>query len=523
MDQLLYIPRSLACPANPAGPGCLPGGYGAPLVLDDKVDGVSLLTDVKVVSGVGSFGTGAKYGPGDVLVLAERPARILVYAKADISAYLANPTGTKPVPKIVTSDFDCEEPESFGIFATGELLVATARGRVLVFGADGARQAAPFADLHDEAVGLAVGVEGGAGADPVSGGRVLVTLRRDNRLVSLGVTRNGSDLLAPLGGPAHSLLTNLAGYGVGDASVSGSVYAPASDGPLVVDLTSHEITFEKLNTAGFLEGNYYVVPEATVRSAKTCDCPEGSLTLEGITRCVPWYARGYALNSTCLNDGTGNGCYYLVFSADTGANLFGGTQEHHFEEYAFGFPRPATRTPAPRRIRSSRAPSGPRTRTTRWWSRATTSPTSRPAAAATSGAADSSRCSSPAGTRARSRDIVSAKLENLERALNGCERGPGRARQLYRPGPARLLEEEGHARLLPGQGRGRLAAPERRGHRVRARLLPGPDSRQPERSSRSSPGGLPAATRRASSSRAPSPTWFLACGAAESCQRRLTP
>jgi hypothetical protein len=55
-----------------------------------------------------------------------------------------------------------------------------------------------------------------------------------------------------------------------------------------------------------------------------------------VTRCVPSHVRGHELDgSTCQTDGTG--CYYLVFTADTGANLFGGTQQHHFEEDDFGF------------------------------------------------------------------------------------------------------------------------------------------------------------------------------------------
>ena len=88
-EQLLYVPRNLACSGQSTATGCLPGGYAAPVVVDDRVDGSLLVTDVKVVSGVGSLGAGAKYGPGDVLVLAEWPARMLAYSHTAIAAYLA--------------------------------------------------------------------------------------------------------------------------------------------------------------------------------------------------------------------------------------------------------------------------------------------------------------------------------------------------------------------------------------------------------------------------------------------------
>jgi len=518
VDQLLYIPRSLACSANPAAAGCLPGGYTAPLVLDDKVDGASLLTDVKVVSGVGSFGTDAKYGPGDVLVLVEKPARILVYAKADIAAYLANPAGTRPVPKLVSSDFDCEEPENFGILATGELLVATARGRVLVFSANGTRQSAPFADLHDEAVGLAVGIEAGA-SDPVSGGHVLVTLRCDNRLVSLGITRNGSDLLAPAGGPAHTLLTNVAGFGVGDASVSGSIYTPASAGPLVVDLTSHEITFEKLNTPGFLEGNYYVIPESTVRSAKTCDCPEGSLTVEGITRCVPRYARGYPLGaSVCTSDGTG--CYYLIFSADTGANLYGGTQEHHFEEDEFGFSTAcyvAGGGPDPKQPRV-------------FWATDQNDPV---VVEGLDFADITTGCNSHIGRGGqfslfltawdarKIRDIVASKLENLERALNGGDAARGGLANYIDPSLLGSSRKKGTLAYYLDKAEDawrcrNVAGTESALDSFLALIRANPTKFQEQ------PRGLPARNAPGELIARAESAWFHACGEAQTCQRRLT-
>ncbi|HXK08396.1 MAG TPA: hypothetical protein VMT70_02000, partial [Vicinamibacteria bacterium] len=123
-DVLLYLPRNPACAASPAPAGCLPGGYGAARVIDDQVNGVSLVGDVRVVPGTGSFGASARYAPGDVLVLAERPARILAYSGTAIQAFLAG-TGPQPVPTTVANISDCQEPEGLAVFATGELLVAT--------------------------------------------------------------------------------------------------------------------------------------------------------------------------------------------------------------------------------------------------------------------------------------------------------------------------------------------------------------------------------------------------------------
>ena len=51
---------------------------------------------------------------------------------------------------------------------------------------------------------------------------------------------------------------------------------------------------------------------------------------------MPGHARGYALDgSTCL--ATATAATTSCSSADTGADVFGGTQQHHFEEDPFGF------------------------------------------------------------------------------------------------------------------------------------------------------------------------------------------
>jgi hypothetical protein len=288
-------------------------------VIDSEVDGV-VAADVKVEA-----------QSGDVIVLASKPAKLLRYAAADVKARVLG--GAEPTPSPVPGSFGGDTPAGLSLFPTGEMFVVTRQGTVLVFNGGVSNV---FATLGGQGAQIAVGVEGGAASDPVASGRVLAT--GNGQVLSFGLARVAGQLVASPSAPDGSVGANVP-FGVADASLGGAVYTPASAGPLVVHLPGgHEVTFEKLNTGGLTQGNYYVVPESTVRSAPTTgSCGSGeALTLEGGTRCVPSYVRGYPLGgSTCQKNGAG--CYYLVFVADTGANLFGSTQQHHFEEDEFGF------------------------------------------------------------------------------------------------------------------------------------------------------------------------------------------
>ena len=327
-DQLIYLPRKPTCPSTtgtglPAG--CFPGGYGPSKTIDSQVDGVTLIADVKVASGT-----------GDVIVLASKPARLLRYSGAAVQNYIEN-GGTQPSPSTISSNFSGQEPAGLALFPTGEIFVVTAQGSVYVF--NGAVRNT-FTTLNGQGVQVATSVLGGASADPVVDGRVLVTVKGSNQVQSFGIARVSGDLVASPSVPDGTVPANVP-FGVADASLSGSVFTPASAVPLVVRLPiGHTVTFTKVNVGGNTQGNFYIVSEVAVRAA----APSGScglgekLTLESVTRCIPSYVRGFPLDgSTCLNDGTGSGCFYLVFVADTGANVFGSTQEHHFEEGDFGF------------------------------------------------------------------------------------------------------------------------------------------------------------------------------------------
>jgi hypothetical protein len=324
-DQLVFAARKPGCPTDtgvglPAG--CFPGGYGPVQVIDSLVDGANEVADVKVEA-----------QSGDVIVLASKPGKLLRYAADDVQARVEG--GAEPTPSPVPGSLGGETPSGLALFPTGEMFVVTRQGTVLVVSGG---SSSVFTTLGGAGAQVATSVEGGAASDPVASGRVLVT--GNGQVASFGLARASGQLVASPSAPDGSVGASTP-FGVADASLGGSVYTPASATPLVVHLPlGHEVTFEKVVSGGLTQGNYYVVLESSVRAAPAVgSCGPGeALTLEGLTRCLPSYVRGYPLNgSTCLNNGTGAGCYYLVFVADTGANVFGSTQQHHFEEDAFGF------------------------------------------------------------------------------------------------------------------------------------------------------------------------------------------
>jgi len=309
-DPLLYLPRKLTCPTDRGTslpPGCLPGGYGPAQTLVSQVPGVSLLADVKVEA-----------GSGNAILLAAKPAMLLRYSAGTWST--------------IATNFSGQEPSGLALFPTGEIFVVTTQGSVFVFSRSTRNT---FTTLNGQGQQIAIGIVGGTGGDPVANGRVLVTVKGANQIQSYGLQRVAGKLVAAPSVPEGTVAANVP-FGVGDASLSGAVYTQASTEPVKVVLPAgHKVTFSKVNTGGITQGNYYILPEKDVREAATCTCPDGQMTIEGVTRCVPAHVRGFALNSTCQSDGTG--CYYLVYAADSGTDVFGGTQEHHFEEDLFGF------------------------------------------------------------------------------------------------------------------------------------------------------------------------------------------
>jgi hypothetical protein len=299
-DHLVFVPRTDT-------------GYGTPVVR--TVPGVTLLADVKFVSTARS---GAAYKAGDLLVLAAKPAKILIFRGG---TFLGTPFAV---------DFDGTEPAGLALAPEGEVLVTTLQRRILAFKASGERQATDFAALPGKGAQVAVGLQGG---EP----RVFATVTTGGAVLRYALGRSGSDLFGTQDGAVGSNVP----FGVGNASLTGAAYTPASESAVsVLPLSGHEITFEKVKAPGVTSGKLYFVEESTVRAAASCDCPHGTLTIGSLSRCVPAYVKGYSRNGSVCDDdpeGDGEGCYYLVFATDTGANAFGSTQQHHFEEHDYGF------------------------------------------------------------------------------------------------------------------------------------------------------------------------------------------
>ena len=264
--------------------------------------------------------------------------------------------------------------------------------------------------------------------------------RQLGQVLSFGIARSSTArCVASPSMPDGTVLANVP-FGVADASLGGSVYTPASAGPLVVQLPiGHEVTFEKVNTGGLTAGQLLQRVGRALRfrgaatalapgrgrsrsRASPAACPRtcGATRSHPLVRCDP--ANGEA------------GCYYLVFVADTGANVFGGTQQHHFEEDEFGFSDdllPAVAVlPSP--TRSSRASS--------------TAPTTNdPVVVEGDDVFDiTSGCGSHIGRGGAVLDvrhglgrahapstIATGKLDNLRAALDRDERLRGRPRALH--------------------------------------------------------------------------------------------
>jgi hypothetical protein len=109
------------------------------------------------------FAPGKRLEGGDVVVLARIPAMLLRFGKHEIAEKKLNPSLPDVGFDVVleTSDFAGQEPTGLALTPEGNLLVATAGGKVLRFTAGGAPQS-PFASLSGSGHKVAIGLQGGA-------------------------------------------------------------------------------------------------------------------------------------------------------------------------------------------------------------------------------------------------------------------------------------------------------------------------------------------------------------------------
>src|SRR5262249_45530917 len=146
---------------------CPASGYGSnkgPLA----VPGLTQLVDVRFVSNAIASDSSALYNPGDVLVLG--PGQLNAYKSSDLAnGSLASPTLVAPLPAGTTGTGLALFPKS------GEALVTTNEGRVLVFSRTGALQTTDFAAGIGQAVNATIGNNAATGDDPANGAGVFIS------------------------------------------------------------------------------------------------------------------------------------------------------------------------------------------------------------------------------------------------------------------------------------------------------------------------------------------------------------
>jgi hypothetical protein len=316
-DQLVMIPRKPACDGTAPPAGCHPGGYDDAITLDGQVDGADLLADVRFVQ---SAGQGATYQAGDVLVLVERPALLLRYAREDIDTKRTNPLAPDPTPATVlaSASFAGTDPMGLAFAPNGELLVTTQQGRILRFGPGGAALPDFVASLGGSGVSLAVGLQDGTA-------EVFATVHEGGRVRRYKFNPDGT------GAPDGSVTAN-APYGVGNASLSDAVFTPVSDSPVtILPNTVQELTFEKVTKAGVTSGRVFVFEDPAPGQDRFLSDVSGLLAQTGLQdRKIPSHI-------TALPLGPSQTPTFVLVVVSSGAQSIGATQEHHIEEETLGF------------------------------------------------------------------------------------------------------------------------------------------------------------------------------------------
>jgi hypothetical protein len=330
-SRILYAPR-----CTKGDPGCPASGYGAnhgPLV----VPGLSQLVDVRFVSNAIASVDGALYNPGDVLVLG--PGQLRAYKASELAAgALATSTLVANLPPGTTGTGLALFPKS------GEVLVTTNGGRVLVISRQGAVQTPDFVTGIGQGVSAAIGNNAPTGDDPANGAEVFITANSNGRVIRYVAQRSSGTLVANPGVPAQVVSTGNPPYGIGNATLTDAAWTSAGSNVHVNPAVGYDLTFEKVNTSGFSASRTYLIEQSQVPGGVL----QGSLVglPDAFTRTIPDYVGCFP---RCV--GTGcipSGCFYLVSVAETSADVFGATQQHHFDETPFGIHADCDDEPQPR-------------------------------------------------------------------------------------------------------------------------------------------------------------------------------
>jgi len=340
--EILYARR--CTPGGGACDGVSPtSGYDAPTT-PVAVSPPSQLLDVRFVSNAveqldeescptASPQAAPKYQPGDVLVLASDRVGVLDNGQASLK-------NTIPLAPGFSAS-------GFALFPkTGELLVATTQGTLLVYNRCGERLA-DFASPGGQLVGVAVGNTNPGGADPASGSEAYVTAKSSNRVLRYVAARQGPNLVG--GSPQTVGVTNPP-QGVANASLTDSAWTPPGVNSLVNPAVGHDIVFANVGPdGGFSQSRVYLIKESAL--ALTA----GTITASMVGLPSTFTGRQVPGTVHCFDHSDGN-CYFAVYVADTSVSVFGTTQEHELHEEVLGFKETdcnGVLTPQPRLFRAT--------------------------------------------------------------------------------------------------------------------------------------------------------------------------
>ena len=310
--QLLYVPRCTA-----GDPLCPATGYGVP-VGPLAVPGLGQLVDVRFVSNAVATSTvaGTKYQPGDVLVLG--PNSIVAFKAADLAnGSITSPTAVASLPPGVQGTGLALFPK------TGEILVPTNNGRLLVLDRHGNLQATDFASLGGaKGVSAAIGNTNPKAADPADGAEVFVTTNASGSVRRFVAQRTAAGLVST--GTSQSIATGNPPYGIGNATLTDAAWTGTGTSVKVNPAKAYELLFEKVNASGFSDSRAYLIPALDENLQ-----PITSIT--GPMVGLPdWFSRLIPSHVQPMNG------YYLVHVSSTTADVYGATQEHEVHEEDLG-------------------------------------------------------------------------------------------------------------------------------------------------------------------------------------------